>query len=438
MGNYVPNEWVTGTCVTAERMNNIETGVDEAHKELQHPATFIIAASNSTSVEKVAANYVCDGVADDVQIQAAIDAAVALGAAGGKIRLLSGTYYLNTTIYPYSNTILEGVGHSTIIKATTSLSNNTPLIQNKAINNPTRDNAIVIRDLTLDGNCITVTTLHGGIKLDYSDHTLIERVYITNLNNLAIHVTGNCNNTTIHGCDITDCILHGIMNDALYTTITGNYINGLGAGLYNAIQNGTSGYARITGNVIDGGRGYNYGIYTSTSAPYCIVSDNIVHSCRNSGIYTYNANYTIITNNHVYSCGTLMGAGGGSGYGLHLNTANNCIMTGNISEYNEINGMFIDTSTGCIISNNILKDNCWNQDNVWTQLNMAIDCDRNLVTGNMVRQPAGGAKPKYGIYNYTGNLTNIIVHNDLYDSAYTALQDNGTTTVVSLSGNQTT
>ncbi len=56
-------------------------------------ATVVVAASDS--LNKAAANYVCDGVADEVEIHAAI---AALPATGGKVVLLEGNYSANIVI----------------------------------------------------------------------------------------------------------------------------------------------------------------------------------------------------------------------------------------------------------------------------------------------------------------------------------------------------
>ncbi|MBK9272866.1 MAG: right-handed parallel beta-helix repeat-containing protein [Saprospiraceae bacterium] len=56
-------------------------------------ASLVVAASNS--IDNTGADYVCDGTADNVEIQAAIDA---LGDIGGKIQLLEGTYTLAADI----------------------------------------------------------------------------------------------------------------------------------------------------------------------------------------------------------------------------------------------------------------------------------------------------------------------------------------------------
>ncbi len=71
-------------------------------------ATIVVAASDS--LNKAAANYVCDGVADNVEIQAAIDA---LPAGGGKVVLLEGNYTISASIVLKSNLSLIGMGHAT-------------------------------------------------------------------------------------------------------------------------------------------------------------------------------------------------------------------------------------------------------------------------------------------------------------------------------------
>lgn len=63
-----------------------------------------------TSSSKYCTAY-CDGVADDVQLQAAYDAVNAAG--GGIIFMRAGTYNLSTTVIPKSNVILMGEGYAT-------------------------------------------------------------------------------------------------------------------------------------------------------------------------------------------------------------------------------------------------------------------------------------------------------------------------------------
>ncbi len=86
-----------GTSLTRAEFeaNTTHTIGDVANLQIVRSATYVVAASDSTAASKAQADYVCDGTADDVQIQAAIDA---LPAGGGKIILLEGTYKIDAPV----------------------------------------------------------------------------------------------------------------------------------------------------------------------------------------------------------------------------------------------------------------------------------------------------------------------------------------------------
>lgn len=70
-------------------------------------ATFVVAASNASALMKSQADYVADGVNDNIEIQAAINA---LPAVGGKIVLSEGTFNVTNAILMKQAVILEGQG----------------------------------------------------------------------------------------------------------------------------------------------------------------------------------------------------------------------------------------------------------------------------------------------------------------------------------------
>jgi len=76
-------------------------------------ATLVVAANNSTDRGKAQADYVCDGVNDQVEIQAAINAIAAVS--GGTVRLLSGIYNIGATITLTWNVMLEGEFRSGVL-----------------------------------------------------------------------------------------------------------------------------------------------------------------------------------------------------------------------------------------------------------------------------------------------------------------------------------
>jgi hypothetical protein len=69
----------------------------------------IVAASDSSAADKAAADYVCDGVNDHVEIQAALNA---LPSSGGVVLLKSGTYNCAGIIAPKAGSTLMGEGES--------------------------------------------------------------------------------------------------------------------------------------------------------------------------------------------------------------------------------------------------------------------------------------------------------------------------------------
>ena len=75
---------------------------------LEATPTTIVAASDSSAADKAAAAYVCDGVNDHVEIQAALNALPS----GGVVLLSSGTYNCAGIIAPKAGSTLMGEGES--------------------------------------------------------------------------------------------------------------------------------------------------------------------------------------------------------------------------------------------------------------------------------------------------------------------------------------
>lgn len=84
-------------------------------------ATLTIAASNATAKSKAAYDYVCDGTADDVEINAAI---ASLDGIGGCVELSEGTSNIGSASTPIildkDNVWLKGQGKATVISSLVS------------------------------------------------------------------------------------------------------------------------------------------------------------------------------------------------------------------------------------------------------------------------------------------------------------------------------
>ncbi len=145
-------------------------------------ATLTVSASDS---RENYADYRCDGTADDVEIQAAINA---LPASGGKVVLLEGSYLLSNHILLVSNMIFEGQGKATYIKLADGINRHGIIIDGNAA---AKEN-IRITNLQLDANGGTMT---GG-DADYGA--------IAGNNLFGIWLTYDCKNITVDNCYVHD------------------------------------------------------------------------------------------------------------------------------------------------------------------------------------------------------------------------------------------
>ncbi len=134
-------------------------------------ATYYVASSTAPANEKAKANWVADGIADDVQIQAAIDA---LPAAGGVVSLSTGYFNITNTItLPATPKAVElaGQGIATVIYVSNGSDCNAVVISENA-------SKCVIRDLRLIGNKANNASGNGIIVYGYSWMPRLENLII--------------------------------------------------------------------------------------------------------------------------------------------------------------------------------------------------------------------------------------------------------------------
>ena len=74
---------------------------------VQAGSALVVAAGDSSPQSKAQADYICDGSADQVEIQNALNA---LGSAGGTVTLTEGTFHLSGNLNIPSNVVFEGKG----------------------------------------------------------------------------------------------------------------------------------------------------------------------------------------------------------------------------------------------------------------------------------------------------------------------------------------
>jgi hypothetical protein len=79
--------------------------------------TILVAAYNASPEERAGADYVCDGTADDVQINAALTDG---GSAPKLVKFTSGTFTLAAPIVMKADCIMEGQGVATLVRSDTT------------------------------------------------------------------------------------------------------------------------------------------------------------------------------------------------------------------------------------------------------------------------------------------------------------------------------
>jgi len=179
-------------------------------------ATVTVAANNSSAGAKAIADYICDGTEDNVQIQAALDS---LGSVGGKVHLASGTFNTAATVTLPSNSVLCGMGKSTIIKTNGF---NDSIIENDDLDNG-NDN-IELRDLTIDG------------KLQNTDGATPYQIYFRNsrgilVTNITIDSATSGIFTTTFETDTFNSVGHGLSNNDRIRVTTESETNDLPNGI---------------------------------------------------------------------------------------------------------------------------------------------------------------------------------------------------------------
>ena len=145
---------------------------------------FVVAASDAGAASILQSDYQCDGTADDVQINAAADAAFAAG--GGTVKLSEGDFVISGTIQLQARVYFNGAGlNSTQISLGASA--DTDMFRHDI---ESVDVFAGIRDMSLNGQKATNVTgsavvCNGSSASQMKDLTL-ENLFIVNFSDTAI------------------------------------------------------------------------------------------------------------------------------------------------------------------------------------------------------------------------------------------------------------
>lgn len=356
---------ITGLLIQNSGVTISDAGVIEG--VLGRSATLTVAASDSLAVGISQADYACSGAADDVEINAALNA---LPANGGRVVLLEGTYTLaDPIVIPSSNITLEGQGVSSFI-------NGDGLADT--------EHAIVISSMEAVWiRYLSVQTENGGGKdssciliEDASHDFVVTGVVFVESDSDAIRVGGTSIwGGTISGCSIVDADNHGVHVDS-------------GGG-------SSTRYIQVSSNLIErvGGDGIHFG--TTGSHDYIQIVDNVLQNTDGSAIWVGDLNGGVINSNNMHAIG---------GYGIYLENVNWTVVNDN-STFNTVEaGIYLSScDSNNVVGNNIDSTlSADTEDGIYVSghsniisSNYIIDTersgvyivgDRNIISGNMIRE----------------------------------------------------
>ena len=426
----------------------------------------IVAASNSSIQDKSGADYVCDGTADDVEINAAIVAVNAIG--GGKVSLQSGTFTVASRIIPKSNVHLA-LSAGTIITIPDSVGAGYSIIQYSII----AGDAFSLDNFTLEGGTIngnkagqSVPVLAGQnpVPVSPADINLMDGVHIANAVGSGYTLT-NCHIRNVNVINVVATPINfGKRNGSDPTTILNwnnsiencrvstQYMPASPTTWHDAIYIGAGGTNALYNWVRDAG---DDGIAQEYGDGF-IIAFNDISGSYNNGI-AVNGTGQMIGNTVALS-----GAGGGSGYGIYVEKGgggggvapqygqvdNNIIYSNawhgiflekanyynvgrNQIYLNGGNGILVfDTCSHNNISENILYANSQASNTGSDNIQIQTSVSYCKISGNICREGALSNKPRYAIFIVNNTCSYNMVHgNDLYDGGATGdLADGGTST----------
>lgn len=333
-----------GAAVDAELIKVRDSNLNPAHK-ITRSATVVISAYDAPDEIKDQADYVCDELGWETEVQNLIT-----GAAGGKILLIGGTFKKSTVtgLSIPSNTIFELQGTIQLVPN----AGKSPYILN--INNAEN---ISIRGGTYDGNLQAHTTITGtGLNIALTNVTNSEIVGVKSINagavvgdmGYAIYLNG-CSYVSVSGCLCENAgrASYTIYNNCVGCTLNNNISINPGRHNFN-VHDVTK--CKINDNISSGG---TLGVTLFGNVSDCMFDGNIFYNIINNGLMT---SVDAVISRIAFINNTVIGHGDGIQEASIWckNSISDSIIEGN-QIYDAYIGIGI-YGNDLIVSNNVIRD----------------------------------------------------------------------------------
>lgn len=376
-------------------------------------ATLLVAASDALDRTRAQADYLCDGVDDDVQINAAL---TALPAADGRVMLSEGTFNCIADIFVPDRTTLEGQGFNTILSfAGIGVVNAVILLGDE----------IHVKNLRilLDSLVGTAGARPNGIYGFNRNFCWLENLYIT------ADVTDADDGSDIRQCGIL--LITGAFHKIINCKIDGARRHGIHL-------HGDGHEGGISGCLVEGctcHQNGHWGILLYDGAQDCTIvgnycdlnAFNVIGAVGGGGICVATLAGDPALQNHHTITGNNCSFNTHGSPGILLYNIIGCTVTGNTCYSNAGHGINLEEGVSdVIISGNECNDNDSADTATYDGINVGNICIAIDVVGNHC-----GGNHRYGIYSQGFNIN--IVGNYVYENdregiyivgPYTAIKTN--------------
>lgn len=468
------------------------TTLRELIMNIARSTSFVIAPSNASAMEKSLADYICDGTADEAEINAALLALTN----GGRIVLLPGAYSITNPIVMAAGAHISGTGGATVLTLSGSSTGNLFTlasgddycrIENLVLVGRSGSTAKLISVDSVNyadivGCKIGAGGVHGGVALYVKDSSFVRiedcdidagtaniliteacaGIYVTDTscgnataNGIQITSSGGENPTGIYmsrcaiynatadgininaGClqiEIVNCIVSDCTSDGISISGATNILIS-GGSVENCAEHGVAVSdcedIRIVGGLFVSGCGdeTHYGVWASVCVGL-VVGDIRVRNCLSHGLYAIDCRGATIDNPQCQD---------NAWSGIYiLGSAGGCegLSVNNPSVHeNGKEGIYLAGCNRVTINGGACHGNGASSANTYPNIYLSstpATCDYCTVKGVTCSKFdfSETAKSKYGIHIAAGSDNNYVINNDLYLSGVTgALQDDGTANI---------
>ena len=342
---------------------NADHVVDDNSKP-KNNTTLIVAASDSLDTTR--ADYVCDGVEDEVQINQAIQA---LPANGGRVSLLEGRFQIKTQVLMnVDNVALVGCGKATELDVTVDTTGTDPVLLDAV-------DACLVENIFVKGiGAVPAVTQDGILVDDNCTNCMVRDCWVENMDYVGIHL-GFVTGCTVQGCNVTTCIQSGLgISFGSYNSIVGNVASGNIGHNFNCWDAHNN---IVTGNTFNSSTG-GTGIWMSGNSTNCSFTDNECSGNKEHGIVLQDCDNFTIQGCQIHE---------NERAGIYLARALDNIIDGNQIKDNDVlntatwDGITVDDNSN---NNTITSNRCQDNDN--TEIRIEDNtCDRNTILGNNCR-----------------------------------------------------